>query len=136
MLIGKPDLDDLRFEHDLPLNHERHGLQILLDRAQFRRQRPYQDHTGSRVDDEVGSGGVYPVGDDVFVTTVDGGRLLHNDGRRFVDVSRAVGLRRDGFSVSASVSGTPALMPTPMGCASAEAVKTKNRTNVLPMLPL
>ena len=75
------------------------------------------DGRGHFTDATVGSGidtlDVYALGasvadydndgrDDVFVTTVDGGRLLHNEGRRFVDVSRVAGLRRDGFSVSAA----------------------------------
>jgi enediyne biosynthesis protein E4 len=41
--------------------------------------------------------------DDVFMTTVDGGRLLHNDGQsRFSDVTRAAGLRNETFAVSAA----------------------------------
>jgi len=41
--------------------------------------------------------------DDVFVTTVEGGRLFHNDGRgRFRDVTDAAGIRNREFSVSAA----------------------------------
>ncbi len=41
--------------------------------------------------------------DDVFVTTVDGGRLFHRDGPgRFTDVTRAAGITNRGFSVSAA----------------------------------
>jgi len=41
--------------------------------------------------------------DDVFVTTVEGGRLFHNEGRgRFRDVTDAAGLRNREFAVSAA----------------------------------
>ena len=41
--------------------------------------------------------------DDVFVTTVDGGRLYHHDGPgRFTDVTRAAGITNRGFAVSAA----------------------------------
>ena len=41
--------------------------------------------------------------DDVFMTTVDGGRLFHNDGRgHFSDVTAAAGIRNRDFSVSAA----------------------------------
>jgi hypothetical protein len=41
--------------------------------------------------------------DDVFVTTVDGGRLLHNSGgNRFVDVTRTAGITNSVFAVSAA----------------------------------
>lgn len=41
--------------------------------------------------------------DDVFMTTVDGGRLYHNDGRgRFADVTLIAGLRNAEFAVSAA----------------------------------
>ena len=41
--------------------------------------------------------------DDVFMTTVDGGRLYHHDGPgRFTDVTRAAGLTNRGFTVSAA----------------------------------
>ena len=41
--------------------------------------------------------------DDVFMTTVDGGRLFRNSGRgRFVDVTRTAGLTSAAFSVSAA----------------------------------
>ena len=41
--------------------------------------------------------------DDVFVTTVEGGRLFHNEGRgRFHDVTDAAGLRNREFAVSAA----------------------------------
>ena len=41
--------------------------------------------------------------DDVFMTTVDGGRLFHNGGAgRFTDVTRATGIANRGFTVSAA----------------------------------
>ncbi len=41
--------------------------------------------------------------DDVFMTTVDGGRLFHNDGRgHFSDVTASAGIRNREFSVSAA----------------------------------
>ena len=41
--------------------------------------------------------------DDVFVTTVDGGRLFHNEGRgRFADVTRQAGIGNAAFAVSAA----------------------------------
>lgn len=41
--------------------------------------------------------------DDVFITTVDGGRLFHNQGGgKFVDVTRASGIRNAEFCVSAA----------------------------------
>jgi hypothetical protein len=41
--------------------------------------------------------------DDIFLTTVDGGRLLHNEGRgRFADVTTAAGIRNTEFAVSAA----------------------------------
>jgi hypothetical protein len=41
--------------------------------------------------------------DDLFVTTVEGGRLLHNDGRgRFTDVTDRAGIRNRDFTVSAA----------------------------------
>lgn len=41
--------------------------------------------------------------DDVFMTTVDGGRLFHNDGRgRFADVTAKAGIRNLEFAVSAA----------------------------------
>ena len=41
--------------------------------------------------------------DDVFMTTVDGGRLYHQDGPgRFTDVTRTAGIRNTGFTVSAA----------------------------------
>jgi hypothetical protein len=40
--------------------------------------------------------------DDVFMTTVDGGRLFHNDGGRFTDVTARAGLRNAEFTVSAA----------------------------------
>ena len=41
--------------------------------------------------------------DDVFMTTVDGGRLFHNDGGgRFADVTARAGLRNAEFTVSAA----------------------------------
>jgi enediyne biosynthesis protein E4 len=41
--------------------------------------------------------------DDVFMTTVDGGRLYHHDGPgRFTDVTRAAGITNRGFTVSAA----------------------------------
>lgn len=41
--------------------------------------------------------------DDVFMTTVDGGRLFHNEGHgRFADVTAAAGIRGAGFAVSAA----------------------------------
>ncbi len=41
--------------------------------------------------------------DDVFMTTVDGGRLFHNDGGgKFSDVTARAGLRNAGFTVSAA----------------------------------
>ena len=41
--------------------------------------------------------------DDVFITTVDGGRLFHNQGGgKFADVTRASGLRNTEFCVSAA----------------------------------
>lgn len=41
--------------------------------------------------------------DDVFMTTVDGGRLFHNEGRgRFADVSARAGVRNTEFAVSAA----------------------------------
>lgn len=41
--------------------------------------------------------------DDIFMTTVDGGRLLHNDGRgRFADVTASAGIRNTEFAVSAA----------------------------------
>ena len=41
--------------------------------------------------------------DDIFMTTVDGGRLFHNEGRgRFADVTARSGLSNTAFSVSAA----------------------------------
>lgn len=41
--------------------------------------------------------------DDVFMTTVDGGRLFHNEGGgKFADVTARAGLRNAGFTVSAA----------------------------------
>ncbi len=41
--------------------------------------------------------------DDVFITTVDGGRLFHNEGRgRFADVTRQTGIGNAAFAVSAA----------------------------------
>lgn len=41
--------------------------------------------------------------DDIFMTTVDGGRLLHNDGQgRFADVTARAGVRNTEFAVSAA----------------------------------
>jgi hypothetical protein len=41
--------------------------------------------------------------DDVFMTTVDGGRLFHNEGGgKFADVTARAGLRNGGFAVSAA----------------------------------
>ena len=41
--------------------------------------------------------------DDVFMTTVDGGRLFHNEGSgRFVDVTAQAGIRNADFAVSAA----------------------------------
>ncbi len=41
--------------------------------------------------------------DDVFITTVDGGRLFHNEGRgRFADVTRQAGIGNAAFAVSAA----------------------------------
>lgn len=41
--------------------------------------------------------------DDVFMTTVDGGRLFHNEGRgRFADVTARAGMRNAEFTVSAA----------------------------------
>ena len=41
--------------------------------------------------------------DDIFMTTVDGGRLFHNDGHgRFVDVTARAGIRNTEFAVSAA----------------------------------
>jgi len=41
--------------------------------------------------------------EDVFVTTVEGGRLFHNDGRgRFLDVTDRAGIRNHDFAVSAA----------------------------------
>jgi enediyne biosynthesis protein E4 len=40
--------------------------------------------------------------DDVFVTTVDGGRLLRNTGTTFTDVTAAMGIARGEFAVSAA----------------------------------
>ncbi len=40
--------------------------------------------------------------DDVFMTTVDGGRLFHNEGGRFVDVTERAGIGNHEFAVSAA----------------------------------
>lgn len=41
--------------------------------------------------------------DDIFMTTVDGGRLFHNEGRgRFADVTTRAGIRNTEFAVSAA----------------------------------
>ena len=41
--------------------------------------------------------------DDIFITTVDGGRLFHNDGHgRFADVTARAGIRNTEFAVSAA----------------------------------
>lgn len=40
--------------------------------------------------------------DDVFLTTVDGGRLLRNTGTAFTDVTAAAGITRRAFAVSAA----------------------------------
>ena len=40
--------------------------------------------------------------DDLFMTTVDGGRLFHNDGGRFFDVTGRAGIRNADFTVSAA----------------------------------
>ena len=41
--------------------------------------------------------------DDVFLTTVDGGRLFHNEGNgRFTDVTERAGIRNANFAVSAA----------------------------------
>jgi hypothetical protein len=41
--------------------------------------------------------------DDIFMTTVDGGRLFHNEGRgRFADVTGPAGVRNTDFTVSAA----------------------------------
>lgn len=40
--------------------------------------------------------------DDVYLTTVDGGRLLRNTGTAFVDVTAAVGIAHRGFAVAAA----------------------------------
>src|SRR5688500_5867757 len=39
--------------------------------------------------------------DDVFITTAEGGRLFHNDGGRFSDVTARAGIRNADFAVSA-----------------------------------
>jgi enediyne biosynthesis protein E4 len=75
-------------------------------------------HDGTFRDITAGSGfdtaGVYGLGaavadydndgrDDVFLTTVDGGRLFRNQGHgRFADVTTRAGLTNSGFSVSAA----------------------------------
>jgi hypothetical protein len=61
----------------------------------------------------LGAGDVYGLGatvadydndgrDDVFITTVDGGRLFHNDGGRFSDVTARAGIANKDFAVSAA----------------------------------
>jgi hypothetical protein len=76
------------------------------------------NHDGTFTDVFAGSGldaaSVYGLGatvadydndgrDDIFMTTVDGGRLFHNEGRgRFTDVTARAGLRNTDFSVSAA----------------------------------
>ena len=45
--------------------------------------------------------------DDVFVTTVDGGRLFHNQGNgKFADLTASAGLRDTAFAVRYSPGGT------------------------------
>lgn len=78
----------------------------------------HNNHDGTFRDVSEGSGldaiSVYGLGatvadydndgrDDIFITTVDGGRLFHNQGNnKFLDVTAAAGLHDSGFAVSAA----------------------------------
>jgi len=108
------DIDGDRWPDLLFVN----GKDLRPGTARARHALYRNNHDGTFADVTRGSGvdtlDVYALGatvadydndgrDDVFVTTVDGGRLLHNaGGNRFVDVTRTAGITNSTFAVSAA----------------------------------